>query len=152
VRLVQEHGAPLGLEGDHEVTHLFPTAATLAAVDPESLRMPRSRARALVGLAAALDEGRVRLDRSADRAETRAALMSLPGIGPWTADYVAMRALGDPDVFLPTDVGVRNAATRLGVADVVPRSQAWAPWRSYALMRLWSVVLDEMKVREGALG
>ena len=66
----------------------------------------------------ALDRGDVRLDRSTDRAETRAALLALPGIGPWTADYVAMRALGDPDVFLPTDIGVRNAATRLGIEDV----------------------------------
>ena len=55
-----------------------------------------------------------------------------------------MRALGDPDVFLPTDVGVRNAATRLGIEDVRGRSETWRPWRSYALMRLWSVVLDEM--------
>ena len=65
-------------------------------------------------------EGDVRLDRSADRAETRAALLALPGIGPWTADYVAMRALGDPDVFLPTDLGVRNAAARLGIDDAGP--------------------------------
>ncbi len=144
-RLVEELGDPLDLEGDHEVTRLFPTAATMAAVDPASLRMPRSRALALTGLAAALDDGQVRLDRSSDRAETRAALLALPGIGPWTADYVAMRALGDPDVFLPTDIGVRNAAARLGIDDVAERSEDWRPWRSYALMRLWSVVLDEMK-------
>ncbi len=143
-RLVDELGEPLGLEGDHSVTRLFPTAARLAAVDPETLRMPRSRARALTGLAAALDDGAVRLDRSTDREETRAALLALPGIGPWTADYVAMRALGDPDAFLPTDIGVRNAATRLGIRDVVERSEDWRPWRSYALMRLWSVVLDDM--------
>lgn len=144
-RLVVEHGEPLGLDGDHEVTHLFPTAGRIAALDPESLRMPRSRARALIGLAAALEEGRVRLDRSADRAETREALLALPGIGAWTADYVSMRALGDPDVFLPSDVGVRNAATRLGLQDVGGRSDAWRPWRSYALLRLWSVVLDGMR-------
>ena len=100
------------------MTHLFPTAATLASIDPASLRMPRSRGRALTGLAAALDAGEVRLDRSTDRAETRAALLALPGIGPWTADYVTMRALGDPDVFLPTDVGVRNAAARLDIDDL----------------------------------
>jgi AraC family transcriptional regulator of adaptative response / DNA-3-methyladenine glycosylase II len=152
-RLVDEHGEQLALDGDHEVTHLFPTAATIAAIDPGSLRMPRSRGRALTGLAAALDGGEVRLDRSTDRAETRAALLALPGIGPWTADYVTMRALGDPDVFLPTDVGVRNAAARLGIADVHGRSEAWRPWRSYALMRLWSVVLDEMRpTNEGDIG
>ncbi len=151
-RLVEEHGEALELEGDHEVTRLFPTAATMANVDPASLRMPRSRARALTGLAAALDGGEVRLDRSTDRAETRAALLALPGIGPWTADYVTMRGLGDPDVFLPTDVGVRNAAARLGIDDVTGRSETWRPWRSYALMRLWSVVLDEMKLKEGDIG
>ena len=79
-------------------------------------------------------------------------MLALPGIGPWTADYVTMRGLGDPDVFLPTDVGVRNAAARLGIDDVTGRSETWRPWRSYALMRLWSVVLDEMKLKEGDIG
>ena len=143
-RLVAAHGEGLELEGSHAVTHLFPTMATLAALDPESLPMPRSRGRALVGLARALARGEVRLDRSTDRAETRATLLALPGIGPWTADYVALRALGDPDVFLPTDLGVRNAATRLGIDDPPARSETWRPWRSYALMRLWSVVLADL--------
>jgi AraC family transcriptional regulator, regulatory protein of adaptative response / DNA-3-methyladenine glycosylase II len=143
-RLVAEHGEPLALEGTHTVARLFPTMATLAKLDPEALPMPRSRGRALVGLARAIDAGDVRLDRSTDRAETRAALLALPGIGPWTADYVAMRALGDPDAFLATDLGVRNAATRLGIDDMVRRSETWRPWRSYALMRLWSVVLADM--------
>ncbi len=91
------------------LTHLFPTPPTLAALDPESLPMPRARGRALVGLARRSPTGDVALDRGADRDDVRAALLALPGIGPWTADYVAMRALGHPDVFLPTDIGVRNA-------------------------------------------
>ncbi len=143
-RLVATHGEPLDLEGDHAVTHLAPTAGTIAAVDPETLPMPRSRARALTTLAAALDDGAIRLDHSTDRAATREALLDLPGIGPWTADYVGMRALGDPDVFLPSDLGVRHAAARLGLDDAGARSESWRPWRSYALMRLWSVVLAEM--------
>jgi AraC family transcriptional regulator of adaptative response / DNA-3-methyladenine glycosylase II len=143
-RLVEEHGDPLGLEGCHTVSRLFPTMATLAKLDPETLPMPRSRGRALVGLAKALDAGEVRLDRSTDRDETRTALTALPGIGPWTADYVAMRALGDPDVFLPTDIGVRNAAAQLRIDDPAGRSDRWRPWRSYALMRLWSVVLADL--------
>ena len=77
-----------------------------------------------------------------------AALVALPGIGPWTADYVALRALGDPDAFLPSDLGVRNAASALGIDDLATRTETWRPWRSYALMRLWSVVLDEMKLPE----
>jgi AraC family transcriptional regulator of adaptative response / DNA-3-methyladenine glycosylase II len=143
-RLVREHGDLLDLEGDHVVDRLFPTPATLAKLDPETLPMPRARGRALVGLAAAIERGDVRLDRSADRAETREAMLALPGIGPWTADYVAMRALGDPDAFLPTDLGVRDAADRLGIDDLASRGESWRPWRSYALMRLWSVVLADL--------
>lgn len=137
-RLVAELGAPLELAGDHQVTHHFPTAEALAGVDPERLSMPRARGRALVAVAGALAGGTVRLDRSADRAEVRAQLLALPGIGRWTSDYIAFRALGDPDVFLPTDVGVRHAAGRLGIDDVETRSQGWRPWRSYALIHLWS--------------
>jgi AraC family transcriptional regulator of adaptative response / DNA-3-methyladenine glycosylase II len=136
--LVAAYGEPLDLTGDHEVDRLFPTMARLATLRPEDLPMPRARGRALVGLVAALADGTVVLDRSGDRAEVRAGLIALPGIGPWTADYVAFRTLGDPDVFLPTDLGVRHAADRLGIEDVGARSESWRPWRSYALIHLWS--------------
>jgi AraC family transcriptional regulator of adaptative response / DNA-3-methyladenine glycosylase II len=142
-RLVAAHGTPVetGVEG---LTHLFPRAAVLADVDPETLPMPRSRGRAIAALATALADGSIALDRSAARADVRAGLLALPGIGPWTADYVAMRALGDPDVFLPTDIGVRRALGALGhPADTIPDPEAWRPWRSYALMHLWhSLDLD----------
>ncbi|HSV41500.1 MAG TPA: AlkA N-terminal domain-containing protein [Nocardioidaceae bacterium] len=132
-RLTEEYGDPVetGLDG---ITHLFPTAAALAQADPGAMRMPRSRGSALTGLCLAIAEGRLALDRSGDRAEVRQALLALSGIGPWTADYVAMRALGDPDVFLPTDVGVKHALAGLGAVD----PEAWRPWRSYALMHLWT--------------
>lgn len=117
------------------VTHLFPAPAALAALDPATLPMPRSRATALVGLAAALADGRVDLSAGAEPGRARADLLALPGIGPWTADYVAMRALRDPDVFLPTDLGVRRSLSALpGPAD----PSTWRPWRSYALMHLWA--------------
>ncbi|MGA9748568.1 MAG: DNA-3-methyladenine glycosylase, partial [Nocardioides sp.] len=134
-RLVAEHG-----EGREAGDRLFPTAEVLAALDPATLPMPRSRGRALVGLCEALAGGDVPLDRSADRGDVRRRLLALPGIGPWTADYVAMRALGHPDVFLPTDIGVRNALTGLGetTEGIAARSERWAPWRSYALLHLWS--------------
>jgi AraC family transcriptional regulator of adaptative response / DNA-3-methyladenine glycosylase II len=112
--------------------------------------MPRARGRALVGLAQALASGDVALDRGPDRDDVRRALLELPGIGPWTADYVAMRALAHPDVFLPTDVGVRNALTRLGHDPVVTssRQDAWRPWRSYALMHLWNTLMPPVATEE----
>ncbi|WP_395694272.1 AlkA N-terminal domain-containing protein [Nocardioides sp.] len=141
-RMVAAHGRPVSTTVAG-LTHLFPDAATLAAVDPATLPMPRSRGRALVGLAAALADGTVSLDRGPDRDAVRGALLSLPGIGPWTADYVALRALGDPDVFLPTDLGVRNALVGLGhdPAAELARQDAWRPWRSYALLHLWNTLM-----------
>ena len=142
-RLVTELGVPIELSGDHQVTHLFPTAEALAEVDPEQIAMPRARGRALATVAGAIVDGSVVLDRSADRGAVRAQLLALPGIGPWTADYIAFRVLGDPDVFLPTDVGVKHAAERLRIDDVAARAEQWRPWRSYALIHLWSSLGDE---------
>jgi AraC family transcriptional regulator of adaptative response / DNA-3-methyladenine glycosylase II len=126
------------------VTHLFPTADALASADPTDLSMPRARGRALVTIAAAVADGRVDLEPGADRGEVERALLALPGVGPWTASYVAMRALGDPDVFLPTDQGVRHALAQLGQPDrpsaVAAIAQRWRPWRSYAVQHLWSTL------------
>ena len=80
------------------------------------------------------------LDRGPDREDVRRALLELPGIGPWTADYVGMRALGHPDVFLPTDLAVRRVLADLG-GDADPG--AWRPWRSYALMHLWNTLMPD---------
>jgi AraC family transcriptional regulator of adaptative response / DNA-3-methyladenine glycosylase II len=142
-KLTARYGKPLA-RPEGGLTHLFPDAATLAGVDPEELPMPRARGRALVALCRALADGDVVLDRGADRDETRRSLLALPGIGPWTADYVALRALGDPDVFLPTDLGVRDALRRGGHDPYggEAMSQAWRPWRSYALMHLWRSVIE----------
>lgn len=140
-RLVASHGEPLATPvGD--VTHAFPTAAAIAEMSPEDFAMPRARGAALIEACAHVADGRLVLDAGSDRAETTNALQSLRGIGPWTAGYVALRALGDPDAFLPTDVGVRNALVALG-ADGSPKGAAtlaerWRPWRSYALHHLWA--------------
>jgi AraC family transcriptional regulator of adaptative response / DNA-3-methyladenine glycosylase II len=124
------------------VTHLFPSAAAVAELDPAVLTMPRARARAVVGLAAALAGGDLVLDGGADRAEARERLLALPGIGEWTADYIAMRALRDPDAFLPGDLGVRHALDRLGrdstPAAATSAADNWRPYRAYALQHLWA--------------
>jgi AraC family transcriptional regulator, regulatory protein of adaptative response / DNA-3-methyladenine glycosylase II len=137
LKLTDALGAPLA-DPQGEVTRLFPTPAALRDA---TVGMPAARLRALRGLAAALDDGDLELHPGVDRADTERRLLALPGIGPWTASYLALRALRDPDVFLPTDVGVRHALTRAGhPAD--PRSatalaERWRPWRSYALLQLW---------------
>jgi AraC family transcriptional regulator of adaptative response / DNA-3-methyladenine glycosylase II len=139
-----ERGAgPAGAE-PARLTHAFPTAAALAAVDPEQLPMPRARGRALVGLCAALAAGEVALDPGADRDETRRRLLALPGIGPWTAEYLAMRALGDPDAFPASDLGIRHAFARLDqphdTRAVAAIAERWRPWRAYACLHLWATL------------
>ncbi|MDP2291373.1 MAG: DNA-3-methyladenine glycosylase 2 family protein [Actinomycetota bacterium] len=140
-RLVAAHGEPLA-EPVGGVTHAFPSAATIAGLCPTDFAMPRARGAALIEACAKVADGSLVLDAGSDRSEAVAALEALRGIGPWTAGYVAMRALGDPDVFLPTDLGVRHALDALG-ADSTPRgaaalAEAWRPWRSYALHHLWA--------------
>jgi AraC family transcriptional regulator of adaptative response / DNA-3-methyladenine glycosylase II len=90
----------------------------VAAVDPSVLARPATRRDTVLRLAEALAAGDVDLSPGADRAAARAALLALPGIGPWTVETVAMRALGDPDAFLPSDLGVKHAARDLGIDDV----------------------------------
>ncbi len=140
-RLTAEHGRPLPTP-DGELTHLFPTVDVLAGLDPEQLPMPRSRGRALIALCEALASGDLALDRGPDRDDTRRRLLALPGIGPWTADYIALRALGHPDVFLPTDIGIRDALVALGrdPSQATELADGWRPWRSYAQLHLWQTL------------
>ncbi|MDX6342961.1 MAG: AraC family transcriptional regulator [Trebonia sp.] len=138
------------------LTHVFPDAATIAGLDPATLPMPLARGRALITLASALASGDISLDPGADREEAGARLVALPGIGPWTAGYIRMRALSDPDVFLPGDVGVVRALGRLtaGEPDGGPltgslsAAERWRPWRSYATHHLWAV-LEAAPTRTG---
>jgi len=131
-------GGPV-LGGATSPARLFPTAAQLAAADPELLAMPRARGRALVGACRAIAEGAV--DLRAEPSGLRAALLDLPGIGPWTADYLLLRAFGQRDVFLAGDLAIRRALERLGVdgrpRPAADRARAWSPWRSYATLHLW---------------
>jgi AraC family transcriptional regulator of adaptative response / DNA-3-methyladenine glycosylase II len=141
-RVVDELGTPLP-HPVGRVTHLFPVAAAIARLEPDALPMPRSRGRTLVGMADELAAGRLVLNDSVDRVEAYAALLALPGIGPWTAGYIAMRALHDPDAFIPGDVGLRHGLVRLGF-DPTPReaervSEPWRPYRAYAIQHLWAL-------------
>jgi len=140
-RLVADHGTPLAapLGG---VTRLFPTGADVAALDPASLPGPAARRAALHGVATALAAGRLDLDAGADRGVAARRLLEIRGIGPWTAGYVAMRALADPDAFLPGDVAVRRAIVALGgpadARGIARLAGEWRPWRSYAVHHLWA--------------
>jgi AraC family transcriptional regulator of adaptative response / DNA-3-methyladenine glycosylase II len=123
------------VEGLHTV---FPEPAALAGLRAGDVPMPGARVAALATLACALDSGTVALDRSQERGRVRSSLLALRGIGPWTADYVALRALGDPDVFLPGDAGVKAALRRMGDRHPGEDGSRWSPWRSYAVMHLWT--------------
>ncbi|KOU88739.1 AlkA N-terminal domain-containing protein [Streptomyces virginiae] len=140
-RLVTAHGErvedPLG-----GLTHLFPSPQALAGLDPESLALPGSRRATLTGLVSALADGSLPLGFDSDWDAARAQLSALPGFGPWTTEVIAMRALGDPDAFLPSDLGVRRAARGLGLPStpsaLTERAAGWRPWRAYAVQYLWA--------------
>jgi AraC family transcriptional regulator, regulatory protein of adaptative response / DNA-3-methyladenine glycosylase II len=139
-RIVAATGTPLS-DVDGQLTRCFPEPDVLAEADDAALPMPAGRRRTIRTLAAAVADGTVRLHPGVSRADLTDSLCALPGIGPWTAAYVAMRALSDPDVFLPTDLGIRTAATRLGLSSTLDdRSSHWRPWRSYAAVRLWQTL------------
>ncbi|MFF0288177.1 AlkA N-terminal domain-containing protein [Streptomyces sp. NPDC005262] len=141
-RLVTAHGIPVD-DPEGGLTHLFPTPGALACLDPEQLALPRSRRTTLTTLVGALADGSLRLGTDSDWEKARAELTALPGFGPWTVEVIAMRALGDPDAFLPTDLGIRRAALELGLpstpAALTARAAAWRPWRAYAVQYLWTV-------------
>ncbi|WP_373431543.1 AlkA N-terminal domain-containing protein [Streptomyces sp. B3I7] len=140
-RLVTAHGEPVE-DPEGGLTHLFPAPEALAALDPAALAMPRTRRTTFTTLVSELAERRLQLGVESDWTETRARLLALPGLGPWTVDVIAMRALGDPDAFPVTDLGIRRAARDLGLpatpAALTARAAAWRPWRAYAVQYLWA--------------
>lgn len=143
-RLAHQYGERLDLPGAPAgLSLLFPRPEALAAVSPEALPMPRSRGRALLAVCSVLAGGSLALDRSAERPLIRQALLAIPGIGPWTADYIALRALGDPDVFLANDLGTRAALRSLSrePGSAATLAAGWRPWRSYAQALLWQSIL-----------
>ena len=140
-RLAAAHGEPV-TDPAGGLTRLFPDPAVLATLGPDTLAMPRSRRDTLTRLATALANDEVDLGVGSDWERARDQLTALPGIGPWTVETIAMRALGDPDAFAPTDLGVRLAAAKLGLptaATALTRhAAAWRPWRAYAVQYLWA--------------
>jgi AraC family transcriptional regulator of adaptative response / DNA-3-methyladenine glycosylase II len=119
----------------------FPAAEIVAELPDAAFAMPAVRRTTIRAVAAAVAAGKLDLEPGADRDDAVARLTEIPGIGTWTAGYVAMRAIGDPDVFLPTDLAARRGAAALGLPDtpveLAAHAERWRPWRSYALIRLW---------------
>lgn len=119
----------------------FPTAEAFATRGAEVLRGPATRIRTILGAAEAILDGRLTLDVGRPVDEFTSELTRLPGIGPWTAGYLAMRVLGNPDTLLTTDLVLRQSASALGLPSnpgaLAARGRAWAPWRSYAGLHLW---------------
>jgi AraC family transcriptional regulator of adaptative response / DNA-3-methyladenine glycosylase II len=142
-RIVAAYGQPVA-DVNGGLTHVFPAIEHLAEIDPAHLAFPKSRQRSLITLIRALADGDVVLDAGCDWNRAREQLLALPGIGPWTAEVIAMRGLGDPDAFPVSDLGVRLAAKQLGLpADPRPlteHSTRWRPWRSYATQHLWTAL------------
>ncbi len=132
------------VDGFEGTTRLFPSMTAIAEHGAEVLRGPAARIRSVVGAAAALADGSLTLTSGDDGEDQRQALLAMPGIGPWTADYARMRVLGDPDVFLPGDVAVRAGAAASGIPSEPRPLTDWAvrtaPWRSYFTAHLWRAV------------
>lgn len=140
-RLVARHGPPI-VDTAGGLTHVFPTPEELTGLEPNDLRVPETRRRSIVAMVAALADGTVELGAGTDWGRARRQLAGLPGIGPWTVEMIAMRALGDPDAFPVGDMGVRRAAAGLdldaGASALTAHAERWRPWRAYAVQYLWA--------------
>jgi AraC family transcriptional regulator of adaptative response / DNA-3-methyladenine glycosylase II len=154
-RLVRACGEPLEVPIDG-ITHLFPDAAAVAAADLGGVGLPRARAASLRRFAEAVASGELNWNAITDLDGAVAALTRLPGIGPWTAHYVAMRGLGEPDAFPAGDLGVRQALARGGPLpsekETHARAERWRPWRAYAALALWQHPAPPVNHRDAARG
>ena len=140
-RLVRACGTPI-VDAAGGLTHLFPAPEALAELDPAVLRLPTARRQTIAALACGLASGEIDLGAGADWELARERLRTLAGIGDWTVEMIAMRALGDPDAFPAGDLGLRHAAVDVGVARnasaLTRHAQLWRPWRAYATQYLWA--------------
>lgn len=138
-RLVELAGVPL-VEPVGSLTHVFPDACALLDVDVATIGLPARRALTLAHLAKGAHAGTIVLDGSADPEETMERLRKIPGVGDWTAQYIAMRALRLPDSFPASDLGLRNAWSARSSTPLAVAAEAWRPWRGYAAMHLWATL------------
>jgi AraC family transcriptional regulator of adaptative response / DNA-3-methyladenine glycosylase II len=140
-RLVERFGMPLRNPA-RGLTHLFPRAEALARADLCAIGLTRARAHSLSAFARAVAVGEVRLDSAPPLEEAVDRLTALPGIGDWTAQYIALRAFGEPDAFPVGDLGLRRALAENGrlptTRELLERAEAWRPWRGYAAIHLWT--------------
>lgn len=139
-RLVTAFGERVLGETDFGLTHTFPSPEVLATAKIERIGLPRARAASIRALAGAVCRGEIFLDESSGLEESVARLMEIPGVGPWTAHYIAMRALGEPDAFPQGDLGLRRALSNgrlISASALAERAERWRPWRAYAAMVLW---------------
>ena len=142
-RLVAAYGQPVqDLQG--ALPHTFPSVDQLAEIDPVHLAVPKARQQTLTALVAGLADGSLVLDAGSDWESARRQLLALPGVGPWTAEVIAMRGLGDPDAFPASDLGLQLATKQLGLPTqqraLIEHSSRWRPWRSYATQHLWTTL------------
>ena len=143
-RLVARWGTRLAAADDEALRFVFPTPAMLADADVASLGMPRRRGAAVAALAAHVADDEPVLERGASLEASIAQLLALPGLGPWTAHYIAMRVLREPDAFPASDIGLLRALTdaqglRPSATELLARAEAWRPWRAYAAQHLWAM-------------
>jgi AraC family transcriptional regulator, regulatory protein of adaptative response / DNA-3-methyladenine glycosylase II len=142
-RQVPVHGTRVdfSLAAAFGLTHAFPAPESLAESEPTELGMPQSRARTIIDLSQAVADGKLDLDPGVDREAVREQLVAMRGIGPWTADYIVMRALAHPDILLTTDLVLRRELDSRGIT--ADDTERWRPWRSYAGMHLWRASAPE---------
>lgn len=140
-RLVQRVGAPLQIPGAPVISHLFPSPEALAEADLTGIGMPGKRVQCLQHFAARVADGSLQLSLADGSAALIERLCSLPGIGPWTAEYIALRAFGEADAFPASDLGLLKApvwgAAGIDARRLTSRAEAWRPWRAYAAVHLW---------------
>ena len=145
-RLVREFGREFG--AGPGLTHLFPRAEVLAGAKLTSVGLPTARTETIRELARAVCDGKISFERVVESEDFLERLCEIPGIGKWTAQYVAMRALGEPDAFPAGDLGLAHALELKSAKEMEERARAWRPWRAYATMYLWSVPEPEKAGRK----